>query len=180
MDLGKVERKIACLIAIFDEQDRPTEALRVRCRDFESERLRLRAEIARLDARIAEMRAKACSPEDVAADLADLTGRLSGLSLPEQKALIQSGIGRITVSQSVDIASQHDRQDRANGVSGRTRRLTVDTQIRRSPTERRSVGPMGEKPDFGNRSPGVDDFGSPTWMNVRASSRSSCLRFQAP
>lgn len=63
--LGKVEKRIARLIGVFEEQDQPPDALHVRCRDLESERLRLRAEIARLDSHIAEMRAKTCSPKDM-------------------------------------------------------------------------------------------------------------------
>jgi hypothetical protein len=70
---------------VFEEQDQLPDALRVRCRDLESERLRLRAEIARLDARIAEVRAKACSPEGVAAYLADLTGRLGSSPYPNRR-----------------------------------------------------------------------------------------------
>jgi len=165
---------------VFEESDERSDALRVRCRDLESERLRLRAEIARLDARIAEMRAKACSPEDVAAYLADLTGRLSGLSLPGKRALIQSSIGRITVNQSVDTASQHDRQDRSNGVSGRTRRLTVDIQIRRSPPEWGVGGPESKKPNFVERSSAFEDLGSPKRAIVRTSRFTHLSRFLRP
>lgn len=162
MDLGRVERKIARLIGVFEETDEHPEAVRLRGRDLESERIRLRAESARLDGHIAEMRAKACSPEDMAAYWADLTARLSGLPLPEQRALIQSSIGGIVINQSGDIAAVHDDQDRGNAARGRTRRLTVTVQIGGKAPERSGGGPESKKPNFVNRSSAFEDAGSST------------------
>lgn len=125
--LQEIERQLASLVAHFSQDQVPVYVSEEIVR-LDGQREEIRKEISSLEARIEELQEGTVSEDDLRQRLAQL-GWMDGLSLQEQKAILQGIVGRI----EVDVDRSSVSADRQGKSRLRTRRLLLNISLRSSP-----------------------------------------------
>lgn len=125
--LQDIERQLSALVAHFGKDDVPVYVSEEIVR-LDGQREEIRREIGTLEARIEELREGTVSEEELRQRLARL-GKMDGLSLEEQKTVLQEIVGRI----EVDLDRSSVLADRQGKPRLRTRRLLLNISLRSAP-----------------------------------------------
>lgn len=126
--LQDIERQLSALVAHFGKDEVPVYVSEEIVR-LDEQREEIRKEIGTMEARIEELREGTVSEEELLERLSVLSRGFEGLSLQEQKAILQGIVGRI----EVDVETPSVPNDRQGKSRRRTRRLLLNISLRSSP-----------------------------------------------